>query len=90
MFIKIQEIVNTLLGLRKFIVMGALISIGTIFRIKGLLSGGELVDLWKATSIAFMASNSIERMGETIKHYIDSKGNKVEEITEDLSEGDAK
>jgi len=87
MFKKIDEIVEILLGLRKFIVMSSLILIGVIFRIKGYLAGEEFVELLKATSIAFMTSNSIEHIGETIRSYIDAKGNKVEEVTTELSEG---
>ncbi len=79
MFAKVQEIVSVLLGLRKFIVMMALILIGIIFRIKGFLDGGQMVDLLKSTAIAFMASNSVERVGETIKHYVDAKGQTVQE-----------
>lgn len=88
MFQKIDEAVEILLGLRKFIVMMSLIIIGVVFRVKNYLAGEEFVELLKATSIAFMASNSIERIGETIKSYIDSKGNKVQEITTELNESD--
>lgn len=86
MFQKIQEFTEIVIGLRKFIVMAFLILIGVIFRIKGYLAGQEFVDLLKATTVAFMASNSLERIGETIKSYIDSKGNKVQEITNELTE----
>lgn len=87
MFKKIQEIVSVILGLRKFIVMLALILIAVIFRVKNLVNGSEMVDLLKATAIAFMASNSVEHLKTMVTSYVDAlSGKKV--VEEDSSVGD--
>lgn len=70
---KLADFIVTIQGLRKFIVMVLLMILGIVFRMHNLLSGGEMVDLLKNTVVAFMAANSVERIGETIKHYITTK-----------------
>jgi hypothetical protein len=76
---KLADFIAIFLGLRKTLVMGILIAIGIIFRVKGLIDGNQLVALLQGTSIAFFAANSIEHVGETIKHYVNSKGQQVTE-----------
>jgi hypothetical protein len=68
---KIIEIIELFIGLRKFLVIGALYAIGVSFRLKGLITGAEMVDLMKNTTIAFMASNSIERAAGMVSSYFD-------------------
>ena len=91
MFDKIQKIVGVLLGLRKFIVMLCLIAIGVVFRVRGYISGDNFVDMLKATTVSFFASNSIEHMKQAITSYINSKGQTVSEKVEEVGDNsDAK
>ena len=76
---KLSDFIAIFLGVRKTVVMLALLVIGIVFRIKGLINGGQLVSLLQSTTIAFFAANSVEHVGETIKHYINSKGQQVTE-----------
>jgi len=76
---KLSDFMAIFLGLRKTIVMFALLIIGIVFRVKGLINGDQLVSLLQSTTIAFFAANSIERVGETIKHYVNAKGQSVTE-----------
>jgi hypothetical protein len=71
---KLAEFLNIFFGMRKFILMGGLLFIGIIFRIQGMLSGSEFVDLLKATTISFFAANSGEHALVAIKSYMDAKG----------------
>jgi hypothetical protein len=67
---RLADFIALVTGLRKFLVMAGLMAIAVMFRIYGYISGGEMVDLLKNTAVAFMAANSVERIGETIKHYV--------------------
>ena len=81
---KIAEIINIIFGFRKFILMLALFFIGIIFRIKGLIDGGQFVDMLKSTSIGFFAANGLEHLTTTVKEYVNSKGQKVAEVDTDV------
>lgn len=80
---KIAELINVVFGFRKFILMLLLFSIGVIFRIKGYVDGGQFVDLMKNTTISFFAANGLEHITTTVKEYINSKGQKVDEVDTD-------
>lgn len=71
---KIAEIINIIFGFRKFILMLILYLVGIIFRIKGLLSGSEMVNLWSNTTIAFFGANGVEHIMNTVKEYYNAKG----------------
>jgi hypothetical protein len=71
---KLADFIAITLGFRKTAVMIALIIIGVVFRVRGLINGDQLVSLLQGTTISFFAANSIEHVGETIKHYVNSKG----------------
>lgn len=71
---KLAELLNVIFGFRKFILMMILYIVGIIFRIKNLLSGSEMVDLFKSTTIAFMGANGVEHVMSVVKEYINSKG----------------
>ena len=58
----IDKIIIRIQGLRKWSIMILLVTIAVVFRIKNLLSGVEMVDLLKATTIAFFSSNAIEHV----------------------------
>lgn len=59
---KIAELINVIFGMRKFILMVVLYVVGIVFRVKDLLSGAEMVDLFKSTTIAFMGANGVEHV----------------------------
>ena len=87
---KLADFIAIFLGLRKTIVMFALLFIGIVFRIEELINGEQLVDLLKATTIAFFAANSVEHVGETIRHYVNSKGQQVTEEEAVVGDSDGK
>jgi hypothetical protein len=77
---KLSDFFAIFLGLRKTLVMLILLAIGIVFRVKNLIDGDQLVSLLQSTTIAFFAANSIERVGEVVKHSINAKG---EDVTEE-------
>ena len=81
---KLAEWINVLFGFRKFLLMLVLFVVGIVFRIKGYISGGEFVDLFKNTTVAFMAANGIEHLVATVK---DVMGNKNTQQTQALADG---
>lgn len=76
---ELADFIAIFLGLRKTLVMLMLLAIGIIFRIENLIDGNQLVALLQSTTIAFFAANWVEHVGETIKHYINAKGQQVTE-----------
>lgn len=82
----IVNFLNTLQGLRKTAVMMALILLGAVFRVKGYISGDNMVDLLKGTVIAFFSANGLEHITTTVKEYINSKGQKVDQEVLDVQE----
>lgn len=67
---KLADFIALITGLRKLIVMLGLMAIAIIFRLTNYIDGGQMVSLLQNTAVAFMAANSVERIGETIKHYV--------------------
>jgi hypothetical protein len=80
---------NLFIGLRKTVIMLALLLVSIIFRIKGLITPDNFSDLLKATTLGFFASNSIEHYTTMIKDQLNSKGEKVQvtEIDTNTEEG---
>ena len=70
---KIADFIDELVGIRKTAVMILLIAISVVFRITNFIDSAGFVVLLQNTVVAFFASNSIERVGETIKHYVSNK-----------------
>ena len=87
---KLADFIAIFLGLRKTIVMFALLLIGIVFRIEELINGEQLVTLLQSTTIAFFAANSVEHVGETIRHYVNSKGQQVTEEEAVVGDSDGK
>jgi hypothetical protein len=85
---KIAELINIIFGFRKFILMMFLYVVGIIFRVKNLLSGSEMVNLWSNTTIAFMGANGVEHIMNTVKEYINSKGQVTSVQTAPAPHGD--
>ena len=73
----IINFLNALQGLRKTVVMGILIVLAVVFRIKGLISGDNMVQLLQGTTIAFFTANGLEHMTSTVKEYIGANGKKI-------------
>jgi len=64
---RLAELINVIFGFRKFLILLAIFIIGVVFRLKGLVSGGEMVDLFKATTLAFMGANGVEHIVNCVK-----------------------
>ena len=64
---------NLLQGLRKVIIMILLMIIAVVFRIKGYMDGGNVVDLLKATGIAFFGCNAAEHFTAMVRDHLASK-----------------
>lgn len=63
-------------GLRKWSVMVLIIAISVIFRLIGMINGVEFVALLKGVGVAFMASNAVESIKDTIKARFEQKDDK--------------
>lgn len=83
---KVAEAINLLFGMRKFILMLLLLVIGSIFRVKDLVNGAEMVDLFKTTTIAFFSVNGIEHLLSFGKDYVASKVQSEAQQVADLDE----
>jgi hypothetical protein len=70
---KIAEWINIIFGFRKFMAWLALFLVGIIFRLKGLVSGAEFVDLIKGTFLGFVAANGVEHIMTTVKGVMGDK-----------------
>lgn len=73
---------NGLQGLRKTIVMLALMVITCIFRVKGLIGPDNFEGIMKSTVIAYFGSNSIEHFTAMVKTHLESKTGLTKAITE--------
>jgi hypothetical protein len=70
---KFAELLNVIFGFRKFILMLFVILVAIIFRCLNLVNGSEMVDLLKATTIAFFGANGIEHVMTVVKTSMDAK-----------------
>lgn len=70
---KVAEFINIIFGFRKFIIMVLAMLISVTFRVKGYISGANMVDLLKATVISFFGSNSVEHIMTTVTAIAKSK-----------------
>jgi hypothetical protein len=84
---KVAEFINIVYGFRKTLLVLILYVVGILFRLRGLIDGGQMVDLFKGITIAFMTANSFEHMTETVKTYINSKGQTVTDAEPEVAEG---
>ncbi len=87
---KLADFIAIFLGLRKTIVMFTLLLIAIVFRIEELINGEQLVDLLRYTVIAFFSANSIEHVGETIRHYVNAQGQQVTDEEAVVGDSDGK
>jgi hypothetical protein len=79
---------NIFQGLRKTIVMLAVLVLACIFRLKGYIAPDNWEGVLKATVVSFFASNACEHYSSMIKERLMANGKKVE--VEEIGESDAK
>lgn len=70
---KLQELIDVIFGMRKFIAWVALFLVGIIFRLTGYVDGAQFVDLIKSTFLAFAAANGVEHLMGVAKDYVNVK-----------------
>lgn len=61
---KMEQFFQSLTGIRKLAVMLLILIIACFFRLNGMVSGAEMVDLIKTTAVTFFGSNL---MGKFLK-----------------------
>lgn len=71
---KLAELINIVFGFRKFLLMLLVYLLGVIFRLKDLINGAEMVDLFKTTTIAFMSANGVEHIIDGVKSAMGKGG----------------
>lgn len=68
---------NVFVGLRKTIVMLALMVIACLFRLKGYIGPDNLEGLLKSTIIAYFGSNACEHYTAMIKEKLTAQGKEM-------------
>ena len=78
----VVDFLNSLQGLRKTLVMFMVITISSIFRLKGLIDPNNFEGLLKAAVVAYFGSNSIEHYVTMVRERLmaDGTSKKVTEI----------
>ena len=84
---KMAEFINLMFGFRKTLLVLILYIVGIIFRLRGLIDGAQMVDLFKSITVGFFSANMGEHITSTIKEYVTSKNGHKEvdaepEVTE--------
>lgn len=74
---KLVDFLNVFTGLRKTIVMLALMVITVVFRVKGLIAPDNFEGVMKATIVAYFGSNSVEHYTAMVKERLTSKNTVV-------------
>lgn len=80
---KLQELIDVIFGMRKFIAWVALFLVGIVFRLTGYVDGAQFVDLIKSTFLAFAAANGVEHLMGVAKEYVNVKSNAAKAVEED-------
>lgn len=70
---KLLDLLNIVAGLRKTIVMVLVMAICVGFRIVNKMSGENIVELLKATIIAYFSANGVEHFTSMVKERMISK-----------------
>jgi len=82
---KLDETEDFLYGFKKFIAFLLILIVGVIFRVKGMIDGGNFTDLMKACYIAFAAANGLEHWSNTATNYIKNNQNAlINQVKKDL------
>jgi hypothetical protein len=61
----------------KTLIMTCLIVLGAVFRVKGLIDGGQMVDIVKTTSIAYFSTVTAVHFVEMVKTHLQDKANVI-------------
>jgi len=69
----LKDFLQFLNGFRKLSFMVVLLTTGIVFRSLGLINGSEFVDLLKASTVAFMATNGIEHLSKSVIEWVKGK-----------------
>lgn len=69
----VDEVLDVLMGFRKFIAFLLVFGVGVVFRCKGYIDGAQLEDLLKNTFAVFAGANSVEHFTSMVKDHIASK-----------------
>lgn len=70
---KLADLINLIFGFRKFFIILALYVMAIVFRIKGFISGSEMVDLLKEATVVFLGANTAEHLINVAKDYVATK-----------------
>jgi hypothetical protein len=70
----IVDFINVFQGLRKTVVMLAVLIVTCIFRIKGYLGPDNMEGILKATVVSFFASNGLEHYTAMVKEKLSANG----------------
>lgn len=68
-----ETVVSRLIGFRKFAVMLIFLSTMIVFRVYGLIDGGQFSENLRMAIVAFFGANLTEHLVESAKKYIESK-----------------
>lgn len=74
----IVDFINVFQGLRKTIVMLAVLIATCVFRVKGYIQPDNFEGIIKATVVSFFASNGLEHYTAMIKERLTSAGKQVQ------------
>jgi len=77
----IVDFINVFQGLRKTVVMLAVLLVTCTFRVKGYIGPDNFEGILKATVVSFFASNGLEHYTAMVKERLLASGKK-QEITE--------
>lgn len=83
----IVNFINVFEGLRKTVVMLAVLIITCLFRIKGYITPDNFEGILKATVVSFFASNACEHYTAMIRDRLTADGKKIEVTEIDSKEG---
>jgi hypothetical protein len=78
----VVNFLNLFQGIRKSVVMLALIAITSVFRAKGLIAPDNFEGILKSTVIAYFGANGIEHYTAMVKTHLESKTGLAKVVTE--------
>lgn len=73
----IVDFINVFQGLRKTVVMLAVLIVTCVFRVKGYLAADNMEGILKSTVVSFFATNGIEHYTSMIKERLIANGTKI-------------
>jgi hypothetical protein len=70
---QLTDFIEVFSDVNKTAVMAILLGLGAFFRIKGYISGGEMVDLMKTTTVSFFGTATMVHLGGIVRDHLASK-----------------